>query len=299
MNTNTPNKALIEHIQRKLGILTTPEPDDQFHRYPAPGKESTNNACWVKLSEDGRIAHFGNFTTGESYIWHSNTIVDDIDQSLPDFEDEKRRYLAERRLIWQEQAALKANQLLAMATSTKNHPYINCKQISSAGLYQNGQELLIPLQDINGEILNLQRIYPDGCKYFMKGGQVNGLFALCGKLYGTAQLYVCEGYATASTIHELTGQTTVAAMNAGNLMEVCKLIDSHKPSHIQVIVAADNDHTTEGNPGKTKGLEAAQAITADVLYPPLPCLRNDCSCTDFNDLEYCTLRTEGASDGQC
>lgn len=295
MKNMTDLDTLSKCIHSKLGILTTPEPDDQFHRYPAPGKESINKACWLKVSEDGRIAHFGNFTTGESYTWHSNTTVDDIDQSLPDFEDEKRRYLAERRLAWQEQAALKANQLLSMATPTKNHPYTSSKQISSTGLYQNGQELLIPLQDINGKILNLQRIYPDGRKYFMKGGQVNGLFALCGKLYGTAQLYVCEGYATTSTIHELTGQTTVAAMNAGNLMAVCQLLDRHKPSHIQIIVAADNDHTTEGNPGKTKGLEAAQAITADFLYPPLPCYQEDCSCSDFNDLEHCLRRTEGSS----
>ena len=298
MNISIHLQQLTAFIEQSLGIIVKPIPDGRFHRYPAPGKQATNKACWLILTEDGSLAYCGSFITGESFVWraYDTVAIREPSESEAEIEEKKRAFLLKYREESKEKAKQKAKQLLKLALPANvNHPYLISKNIPSSGLLQNGQEVLIPLQDISGKVSNLQRIYPDGSKYFLKGGQVSGLFAVCGELFITDIIYICEGYATASTLHLATSQTAVAAINAGNLLSVCQLLDSVKPDHIEIIVAADNDHLTAGNPGLTKGIEAAKAIAAAYIFPPFPCNYRPCKCTDFNDLENCPHHEEVSS----
>src|SRR5262249_27240742 len=52
----------------------------------------------------------------------------------------------------------------------------------------------------------------------------------------------------------------------------------------RIIVAADDDYLTPGNPGLTKAREAATAVAAEVAVPDFGADRPN-GATDFNDLE--------------
>jgi putative DNA primase/helicase len=279
-------------IKNTLGIEVELNTDGQFYRYPAPDKATTNKACWLRVSECGRLAFFGNFITGESHSWFADS---DSETNYPEYEStEVQLPLAlDNRDEAQNAAASIAITMLAEAQPARpGSHYVSMKRISPKGLKLSGFALLIPIQNIQGVIRNIQTIHPDCSKYFLKGGEIKGNFAVCGELFSTEKLFICEGYATAATIHEITGECTVAAMNAGNLMAVAQEIAANAPAGIEIIIAADNDHMTAGNPGITKGTAAAEAIGAKIVYPEVPCSYLLCKCTDFNDWEHCYYRTE-------
>jgi len=120
----------------------------------------------------------------------------------------------------------------------------------------------------------------DGSKNFLRGGRVaRCFFTLADKADGP--LVLCEGYATGASIHEATGYAVLCAMNCGNLLSVAKAARELWPQR-EMIVAADNDQWTDGNPGQRKGTAAARAIRAKLGVPRF----KDTATrpTDFNDL---------------
>jgi putative DNA primase/helicase len=179
--------------------------------------------------------------------------------------------------VWHEWATAKP--------ADPRHPYLVAKGVQAHGLRQRGDVLLVPLHDAEGRIWNIQRIAPDGAKRFAKGGRITGVFCLVGGDPADADLLlVCEGWATAATLTEATGLPVLAAMNAGNLEPVAKAANHWSP-HLPLVIAADNDHATAGNPGLTKARAAALATGATVVAPPtMP------GVTDFNDLGHAETR---------
>ena len=95
-------------------------------------------------------------------------------------------------------------------------------------------------------------------------------------------LIVCEGYATGASIHECTGHAVAVTFNAGNLEASAVALRAKYPD-LKIIVAADDDHLTDGNPGMTKVKAAALAVGGLVAVPSFPAGRGD-KDTDFNDL---------------
>src|SRR6516164_8706691 len=105
----------------------------------------------------------------------------------------------------------------------------------------------------------------DGSNNFLRGGRVaRCFFTLADKADGP--LVLCEGYATGASIHEATGYAVLCAMNCGNLLSVAKAARELWPQR-EMIVAADNDQWTDGNPGQRKGTAAARAIRAKLGVP--------------------------------
>ncbi|HLX95938.1 MAG TPA: DUF3631 domain-containing protein [Verrucomicrobiae bacterium] len=141
--------------------------------------------------------------------------------------------------------------------------------------------LVLPLRDANNELHSLQFISPTGDKQFLSGGRVAGCFFTVADTPGNP-LVIAEGFATAASIAEATGLSTVAAMNAGNLLAVAKALHVKFPAR-EIIIAADNDQFTDGNPGLTKAREAALAIGAKLAVPTFGDTTS--KPTDFNDLQ--------------
>ena len=75
-----------------------------------------------------------------------------------------------------------------------------------------------------------------------------------------------EGYATGATVHEAVGGLVVIAFHAGNLKPVAVAIGQQYPD-ATIVIVADNDRWTEGNPGVTKAKEAAESIGAMIVIP--------------------------------
>jgi len=153
------------------------------------------------------------------------------------------------------------------------------------GLRQKNSLLVIPLRDADGDIHSCQTIDPVGNKRFLSGGRIKGCFYLIGGPI-TDQAFICEGFATGASLYMhgkntgAKGQPIVVAFNAINLKPVAMTIRSKYPD-IQITMAADNDHNTLGNPGLTKGREAATLVGGEIFWPNFTGM--DCHGTDFND----------------
>src|SRR5207247_8290229 len=86
-------------------------------------------------------------------------------------------------------------------------------------------------------------------KLYLAGGRAAGCYHAIGKPNGV--LAVAEGYATAASIHQATGYAVAVAFDAGNLEPVAVALRAKYPE-LRIVVCADDDYLTAGNPGLTK-----------------------------------------------
>jgi phage/plasmid primase-like uncharacterized protein len=131
---------------------------------------------------------------------------------------------------------------------------------------------------------SLQFIDPTSSKMFMPNGRVEGGHFVIGDTQQPGPLLIAEGYATAATLHELTGMPAIVAFNAGNLMPVAQTWRQLHPGR-PIYIAGDNDHRREAegkpNVGREKAEEAAAAIGGFAL---LPTFAEQDAGSDWNDL---------------
>lgn len=193
----------------------------------------------------------------------------------------RRRHDSEQRQR-QAEAAAAATIRWAAAVPVADHPYLAAKDVRAHGVrLESGHTLLIPLRDTSGTLHSLQGIAPDATKRFMPGGRVKGCYHAIGRPSG--RLVVCEGYATGATIHEDSGHAVAVAFNSGNLLPVALALRTKIPS-ITLVIAADDDWKTEGNPGLTAATEAARAVGGLLAVPKFDGLPRGDRDTDFNDV---------------
>lgn len=124
----------------------------------------------------------------------------------------------------------------------------------------------VPLRDISGKLWSLQFIWPTGSKTFFYNGRTSGCFHLMGDIKPEVPLAIGEGYATLASVREATKWTAAVAFNAGNLIRVAKALREAYPEQ-SIIICADDDSGTAGNPGVTSATAAARAIGARLALP--------------------------------
>lgn len=203
-------------------------------------------------------------------------------------EERERVATAER----QRAAAIEAARLCALAqevTDPAAVPYLVRKRVGAFGVRRLADgTLLVPLRDAAGELVNVQRIAPerpaDGApeKLFLKGGRKSGAFHLLGEPEGAAWLLICEGYATAASVHEATGRPVAVAFDCGNLAPVARVLRGRWPA-VRLLFAGDDDQATKGNPGRTKAEAGARLVRGLAVFPRFLDAERD-GRTDFNDL---------------
>lgn len=241
--------------------------DGVIHRFSTNGKTS-NKSGWYMLHSDGIAAGaFGDWREGFTQNWCGK-----VDTAMTEAERQAHRDRVDA-IQRQRDEDLAQRQQLAAATALTHwteavpctqHVYLARKGIKPNGVKVEGDKLLIPMRDTAGTIHSLQTINPDGTKMFMSGGRVKGCYFGIGKLKGA--LIVCEGFATGASIHECTGHAVAVAFTAGNLETVAVALRTKYPA-FKIIVAADDDHQTPGNPGLTKATAAAQAAGGVLAVP--------------------------------
>ena len=259
------------------------KPDGKLHRFASNGKPS-DDAGWYVLHDDAIPAGaFGDWRDGHSETWRADigrrlspqeeaihgARVDSMRRER-EAEDAKRRSEARDKAaaIWQ-----------AAQAAPDDLPYLVKKGVKAHGLRVHDGALVIPMHD-GTKLHGLQFIGADGDKRFLTGGRVSGCCFPIGKPDGA--FCVAEGFATGASIHEATGRAVVVAFNAGNLLPVAQALRAEFPD-VRLIVCADDDANTPGNPGLTKGREVAQAMGALLAIPDFGMNRPD-GATDFNDL---------------
>lgn len=127
-------------------------------------------------------------------------------------------------------------------------------------------DVVVPLYDDTGALVNLQLINADGLKRTLKGGQVKGACHIIeGKKQAGKRLWIAEGYATALTVHHLTGETVMVALSSVNLLSLASLARQKYPA-CQIVLAADRDLNGDG---QSKAAAAADACDGVVALPPV------------------------------
>ncbi|MFM0319748.1 DUF927 domain-containing protein [Paraburkholderia nemoris] len=192
-----------------------------------------------------------------------------------------------------ESAASVAQQIWeAAAPAPADHPYLNRKGVGAGELRLYRGELVIgkaacdgalivPARDETGKLWTLEFILPDGQKRFLPDGRKAGGFGWVGGAV-TSTLLIGEGYATCATLTAATGFPAAVAFDAGSLLAVATALRVQYPD-ARIVLCADDDHRTKGNPGLTKARAAADAIGGAVAVPDFGEKRPSAG-TDFNDL---------------
>ncbi|MCG8056917.1 MAG: AAA family ATPase [Candidatus Thiodiazotropha endolucinida] len=275
-----------ESAMRETGI-EPPEnliADGELHRFSSNGRPSDSAGYYILHGDGIPAGHFGCWRTGISQDWRADT-----GQA---FSPEEKREYAQRMEMIREKRAAEDQKRKAQArqkaeekwTNAKPeigaHKYLLNKGVSGHGLRSDGFNLLVPMRDANGTLHSIQTIDPNGSKKFLSGGRVKGCYYPIGKPNGA--LCIAEGFATGASIHEATGQAVAVAFNSGNLKPVAEALRKKLPN-IKLLLCADDDANTAGNPGITKATEAAKAVGGVVVVPDFGDSRPERS-TDFNDL---------------
>jgi len=189
-----------------------------------------------------------------------------------------------------ERAASEAALLWAQASETGDSAYLTRKGVQPYGVrFAADGCVLVPMVDATGKLWNVQRIAPakpaNGFtdKLFLRGGRKAGLFHWLGDTAGAAALLVCEGYATASSLHQITGRPVAVAFDAGQLAAVARTLHQ-KYSQALIVVCGDDDLKTFAekgfNPGRDKAVAASKAVGGIAVFPEnLPD-----GASDFNDM---------------
>lgn len=260
--------------------------DGDLHRVTCEGDSDPNS--WYLLYPANPIAagSFGCWKRDVSENWRQNGKTEVSPDQLKNLrakwaQDEKIKKEAE--VEYKSRMAERAAAEVGRCEKVVAHDYLSNKGVGAHGpMRLNSQgDLLLPLRDISGKIWSYQTIDCLGDKLFMPGGKVQGCFYYLNERK-SGPLMICEGYATGASIYEATGFATVCALNCGNLLAVCESIRKLQPNRT-ILICADNDYKTEGNPGLTKANAAAKAIKAKVAYPQFP-PGMTCPQSDFNDL---------------
>lgn len=204
-------------------------PDGQIHRFRGPSDKRPNG--WYVCHGDHGA--FGSWKTGLTVPWCDRSQTDSREyRKLIEQEHRERR---QSEILKHSERATEARSIWANAEPAIEHPYLKCKQVSPWGIRIKGDHLVVPMT-IDRKVLSIQYIHSDGFKNFMRGGRVKGCYYPLGSL--EKRIWIAEGFATAATVHEVTGETAVCAFTAGNLADVT---EHFAAMGLRVFVAADND----------------------------------------------------------
>jgi len=276
-------EAMLEH-----GITPPPQPiiyDGRIQRFKNEGDDKNNSWYVAFKNSDYESGAFGCWKLGVDETFCS--------RDLKTFtEEEKQSYAIQQSLLRKQRekdtkvkhqvAETNVNDRWTQAEQVDSHQYLADKGVRSYDLRVDRGALLVPLYNIDGEMVNIQSISPNGDKYFTKGGQKKGCFYLLGDVTDT--LILCEGYSTGASIYEATKIAVAICFDAGNLMPVALDLSTQYPN-AKILIAGDDDRHNEVNTGRIKARETATHVGGSVVFPVFDEHVKD-NPTDFNDLHH-------------
>ena len=150
------------------------------------------------------------------------------------------------------------------------HPYLTRKRIKQHTAIIDEGDLHIRIINNQGKVVGTQFIDETGKKKFNYGLDYKGCFHVVGgKIEDFA--YLCEGFATACSVHEATGKPAVHCLNASNITNVITALREVKPE-TRFIIAGDNDPA---------GLKACEQAFKE---HGVECVLPDSEGLDWNDV---------------
>lgn len=200
---------------------------------------------------------FGNWKTGELHYYHADnklippyqgciitkvicgllneTFKEDDCDSVPEPEPEPPEFATESPLDDWHKATEKDVQYLALL-------YLNA---GAYGIRQIQLILLIPVRDINGQLINLQRIYYDGSSDFQIDSNIDGGFHRIGTPIDKT-IFIAETYTKAANFHEHKTHAVAVAFCKENIENVRAVLQEKYPDYA-VLLVDESDETQEIN----------------------------------------------------
>jgi len=253
--------------------------DGKLHRFNSgtKGEKGHDKPGWYVVFSDGVPAgRFGCWRSGFESSWKA-----DIGRSLTPVEEmAQSRRLAEAKT--QRDAEVKKAREVAANTvdliwsqagaASAEHPYLQRKGIKAHGARITGDgRLMVPLYNSDGELSSIQYIDHQGGKLYHPGGQTGSMYWLVGSMDDATTLYIAEGFATAATIAEVTGQPCAVAYSASNLVPVTGILKEGHPT-LDICIVADHDAS---GVGQRYAEQASAKFGVRMTTPPVPGDAND------------------------
>lgn len=264
-------KAMLE-----AGLAEPKDPieiDGKMHRFASgtKGSKGYDKSGWYIAFPDGiPSGRFGCWRLGIDHVWRA-----DVGRRLTAAEEMANvRRVAEAKAA--RDAALERQHEVAAQTvdtiwtsaqaASPDHPYLKRKGIGVYGARVTGDgRLVVPLYDQDGTLSTLQYIDHDGGKLYHPGGQTGGKFWMVGAMDEPGVLFVAEGFATAATIHEVSGRPVAVAYSASNLVPVTGILREIHGASQDIVIVADNDAS---GVGQRYAEQACAKHGARMVMPP-------------------------------
>jgi len=252
--------------------------DGGWHYVPIEGKSKSKKRGSYILTEqvlrNNNVVVLGvacNHATGQRVTFDLSDIKTELSQQEMAEARQKielaRREAVKQRAALAEETAQRAQTIWEGLPEGGSSDYLTRKKVRNFGIRFTRGSIAVPVRDVDGKLWGLQFIDGLGGKKFLTGTSKKGRFHLIGEITGeTNKILITEGYATGATMHMAMRWPVVVAFDAGNLKPVAEAL-AEKYSNARLIICADNDAHTNGNPGLTKGKEAATAVGGQVFYP--------------------------------
>lgn len=296
MSLHHPERDFGDFIRAQgLDLEGDPQMDGRIHRLPAIKGKPSNKAGAYKGYLDGRPNGWvRNFLDGGEIVkWRAERA-----ERLPPEQQAQRN--AELKAKMARQAAEKQRQFelaaqrnerrwnsLASTPGNDGQTYLDRKQVPALGVRFDGNDVVVPVRDIDGKLWSLQTIPPEPGKHklFEAGGRTGGKMHVIGALEDGKPILVAEGYATGASLAMAAEQkaSVAVAFYAGNIEAVVGQLKARYPNSPLAIMADDDRHREDGtNPGLEKARDAGEKHGVVVVPPRFK--TDEKGATDFNDL---------------
>lgn len=184
-----------------------------------------------------------------------------------------------RKMIRWQAVKSEAEKIWHTLMPTSEHPYLTKKKIKEAYGSRVNQlgTLFIPARDADQNLWGFQMISPQGQKTNLKGARMKGCFHLLGEVKEGSSLYICEGFATAVTLHEATNEPCAIAFSSHFFLDAGASLKKKYPG-VPLVFAGDSDEV-----GVKASRKAAKILKGNTLIPKFKSPHPDYN--DWNDLK--------------
>ena len=249
--------------------------DGKVHRFSTNGRKRDDSG-WYIIFPDAPIAgRFGCWRDQIDCVFKA-----DIGRELTASENmaitrRQAEATEERERVRTKKSEVAANTVEKIwseaIAASPDHPYLKRKGIEPHGARLTGDgRLIVPLYNANGDLASLQYISEVGKRYHA-GGTTKACSWTLGEIT-EGPIFVAEGYATAATVHEVSGRPCVVSYSANNLPIIVGQLRETYGQTQDIVIVADNDVS---GVGRNKADEASAKHGGRIVMPPIEGDAND------------------------
>jgi putative DNA primase/helicase len=267
-HVDPPEVQLADHM-RKFGIEPPPniQIDGQLHRFSTKGRARDDSGWYIVFPDEPIAGRYGCWRdqidiTFRADIGRELTVAEQMISARRQNEARERRDAERKRKAEVAASTVEAIWANAIAPSP-DHPYLKRKGIQAHGARMTGDaRLIVPLFLADGSLSSVQYIGDE--KRYHPGAATRGCSWTLGEI-DDGTIFVAEGFATAATIHEVSGRPVVIAYSANNLPAIVGQLRDQHGDQRDIVIVADNDAS---GVGRNKADEAAARYGARIVMPP-------------------------------